>query len=501
MHTVRGSTRLLLVSVLAAAAVLLGVSVVVLLRGDAGDDFGDDGGGEARFVPTGDVEGRPVRERVSGEGDPDEGDGVYEWEVGPDGRMPHGDVFAVTHESLRAVLADRHWEEIRRQIDVLQRNGGEVPMDVVEALIALLDGEDTRIDAMLALGGVQGDAPGTALAQHAADLTVPLEVRAAALDALAKNGSKAALTLVQALASDPNIDPRLLRHACPALAGIGGQDAARTLLELLTRHQDTRLEGMIVQALGKTRGAGDVLAQSMRQARDSADADMALLVVRVARLNGAEADDAVRLEIRRLVEDPTSREFVADENDRLKLRGAALSAAAAIGGDLLDPVVGIARNDTDGLARVALHCLRQARGDEAATKVAPLLDARDDPAFRREVAVVLGETRSFQATEPLVQLLDDADQNTRHAAAYGLAQVRDPAATKALLDHLDASVGDQQLGRNLVEALGTIGANEALPRLRELRESDDPHWEYLRPWVRNAIARIESGNPETTRME
>ncbi len=502
MKPVHGSTRLLLVVVFTAAALLLTGSVLVLLRSDPVSEPDSDAGGDVRLFPKGDAP-RGDRRRSRGDGGEGGDDDIYDWDgrVQEGSREPSGPLFVVTADSLRDVLADRHWEEIRRQIDVLQRNGEEVPEDVTAALIALLEGTDTRIDAVLALGGVTSDAAGTALAEHATNLSQPLDVRAAALDALARNGSQAALTLVQGLVADPNLDPSLLRHAAPALAAIGGQEAARTLVGLLQRNQDRRIEGMIVQALGAARGAGDVLAQTIRQARDTSDEQLASLVVRVARLHGPQADTALRLEIRRMIEDPTAIEFVEDENARLKLRGSALTAAAAIGGELLDPVIRIVQNDSEGLGNVALHCLRKARGDEAAKKVAPLLQSNSDPRFQREVAVVLGATRSFAATDPLVALLDADDQNTRHAAAHGLSLVRDPAAVRPLLDRLDGARDDHQMAMNIIDALGTIGVNDALPKLRELRDSDEPEWEQLRPWIRRALARIESGNPDTTRME
>ena len=503
MQNARGYTRYLLVVALTAAALLLATSVVLLLRSGGPGESDRDEPDDARMVPTGGVRGGRDRARVADEDDDEDDDDpdIYDWEVSEGSRKPFGDVFAVTPDSLRRVLADRHWEEIRRQIWRLQENGGEVPADVVTGLIALLQGEDTRLDAVLALGGITGDSAGRALAAHATDVTQPLEVRAAALDALATSGSRAALTIVQTLATEPDIDPALLRHACPALARIGGQDAARTLLGLLSQHRDTDLEGMLVQALGKTAGAGDVLAQSLRSAQGAADAEMTLLIVNVARLHGPEADAALRLEIRRLVEDPSALEFVEEPSTRIKLRGTALTAAAAVGGDLLDPVLRIVRDDTDGLAGVALHCLRKARGDDAAEKVATLLATTDDTNVRREVAVVLGETRSFKATPHLIELLDSEDQNTRHAAARGLSLVRDPAAIKTLLTRLEPAVDDFPLARNIVDALGTIGATEALPKLRALRESEDPRWASVRPYIRRAISRIEDGNPDSTRMD
>jgi HEAT repeat protein len=75
--------------------------------------------------------------------------------------------------------------------------------------------------------------------------------------------------------------------------------------------------------------------------------------------------------------------------------------------------------------------------------------------------------------------------------------VRDPAAVKPMLAALEGSGDDHMFAQNLVKALGTTGANEALPLLRKLVASSEQKWLNLRPWVSNAIVRIETGNPES----
>ncbi len=496
---VRGTTRVFLVVVMSAAAALLAASLLVIMSDD--DPIPDDGEGVTHQLwPDADPTTRRRTDRVragGGGGDDWDDDVVF---IGGDPRDPNGPIFTVSADSIRKAIEVRHWEEIRRMIDVFQRNGEEIPADIVESLIAFFDGEDTRLDAVLALGQVTSDAAGLALAARASNVSWPIEVRMAALDALAKNGSAAALTTVRTLTSDPDTDPALLRHAYMALGGIGGRDAGASLVESLRAHQDDNLRGVIVTALGKSDGAGAVLAQTLREGRASGDEELVGMVVTVAHLHGERADDELRGEIRRLIEDPSATEFIESEDARLGIRGSALSAAAAIGGDLLAPVVAYARDDTDGMRGIALHSLREARGDDAAVQISALLTQERDERFESEVAVALGETRSFKATDALVKLLDAESGNTRRAAARSLTVNRDPNATKPILDRLDEET-DYRTLINYIDALGRIGANEALPKLEELRDSDEQRWKNVQNYIRRSIARIKSGNPESTRMD
>ena len=49
--------------------------------------------------------------------------------------------------------------------------------------------------------------------------------------------------------------------------------------------------------------------------------------------------------------------------------------------------------------------------------------------------------------------------------------------------------------------VGRMGVTDALPELEKLRDSKDPEWQQLKPFVQVAINRIESGNPDATRMD
>jgi HEAT repeat protein len=169
---------------------------------------------------------------------------------------------------------------------------------------------------------------------------------------------------------------------------------------------------------------------------------------------------------------------------------------AAVAAGIVEPVLRVAT--TPGPNRdIALNALRQARGDAAAKLIVAALARTSDETERRELTTALGETASTVATATLVALLDDDSGNVRRAAARGLAQIRDPAAVKPILAHLDKAPPDNDFANALVVALGTIGANEALPALEKLAKSEDAFWRGHNTFIRNAIVRINTGNPES----
>ncbi len=499
MDSSRGASRLLLLGIVAAVAAIVATAVLVVFGGGSGDDdlpeFHDD---VVEMV----VPGRGGRDRTDvdgGVGIEHEDDGIL---VPFGSRTPHGEVFVVNAESLRAALAAHHWEEIRRQIDVLQQNGQPIPSDVVDNLISLLEAPETRIDAVLSLGGITGEDAGRILGAHASNEAHSLDSRLAALDALARSGNAGSRTQLIALLSVEELDPRIVRHGAFALGAVGGDGAARALTDLMIRlGPEHRERDAVVTALGKSPGSGRVLADTLRGARDAGDAMLTRQILKIALLHGSAAEAELRLAIRQLIDDTTALEGIESESERLRLRGSALAAAAAMGGELLAPVLRVAESDDAGLGGVALHSLRAARGDEAAVQIDEAARRAADPKVRRELVTALGETRSSRATGTLISMLDDSSENVRRAAARGLTLVRDPSSVKPILDRLGTAKGDYNLTRSFIDALGRIGAREALPKLESMWKSDDAEWVQVQPFVRQAIHRIESGNPDSSRMK
>jgi len=500
-----GSARTLLLAALACAAVVIVASVAMMSVGGDGSSSGEGGdggssGGIGSIFRRGESS-KPSKPKAAEEDEEEPDDGVVV-PIRGESRDPEGPTYVVDEKSLRAVFALRHWEEMRRQIDELQRDGKVVPEDVVKALMEMLAKEDLRIDAVLVLGGVKDDATGRALAQLALSPDAPVEARQAALDALAKSGQKAALPFLQQLVSSPTADEKFVRRAVFAIAAVGGDDSARTLIDLLLQHQDIGddLHGAIVSALGKAHDVDGGMAAVLRDARGKGNKQVFQAVVVASQMQGAAVGPEMKAEIQRMVESPEQAfSGFTNEEERQIAQATVLPAAAAAG--IVAPVLRLA--STSGPMRdVALEALVNARGDSAAKLISDTLKLATDETVRWKLTKALGQTASFKATPMLVSLLDDPVVNVRNMAAQGLGQIRDPSAVPSMLAHLEKAAPDREFAQPLVVSLGQIGANAALPALEKLAASEEEFWrQQMKPFVLNAITRIKTDNPDSMLLD
>lgn len=498
-----GTSRTFLVVALSAAVVVLVVSGVYLVRSGVPGEFAagneEAEGDEPTDLPSGlGMPGGRQRPRTAGtERSVDEDDdGIVDDFLPGDGRELEGPILHVNAESLRKALGAREWEELRRQLLVIQQDGGTVPEDVVKALVELLADERWGIDAQLALGGVRDPATGTLLADLAADPNAPEGARALALRALALSGQAAGLEKVKALLAQG--DTRLGREALLALAGMGGPEGVKPLLDVLAAHPRDELTDAVLAALAKARDADATIGQVLRDARNAGDAN-ALEMLRVLGDRIREkAGPELRREVRAIVESPAGlAAFEGDANELQRLRAMFLPVAAAMGGDAFDAVIALARGGGEEKL-MALNALRAARGDESAQRIAGLLHLQDDHPSRYAIAASLGEIGSREGTLVLHQLLDDKEGDVREMAAAALVKVRDPRSVPVLLTKLEGVRADEPLARLYVQALGRIGVRDALPKLQKMAEAQDDASMALRPYVLRAIQQIETGNPDAT---
>jgi len=510
MTSSNGSTRILLLGSLVFSGVILAGSFYLLFS-DSGDreslydamDKADDDPPPERFLGSG-VPGRQRGSDADADSDdpldPD-GDGV----IGDDPREPFGAVMEMNAERLAASI-DRWLEEpgtsgeMRTIIDKLQQKGEAIPPELVARIVKqLLVGEEWEKDVILALGMLTDPVSGLTLSDLATNPAYDERVRGAALEALALSGQDAGLASIVALAESADISDRLLRRAAAALGKMGGAEASRTLVALMVRHQGDSVQDSIVTALARSSGADLDLAQIVREARAQGNVDLTRAVIGVGMRQGANAGPQMRSEIRLIMDDAGALMSVEDDEQRRRLRGMAVTTAVRMG--MLEEVLGFVEEDTDGLGSVAAHALRAARGDEAAEKIGSAVERARNRRQKRELVAALGETKSFKATERLVALLDHEAVNIRQQAAIGLRKIADPSAAKAILEHLTKKKDEVHAVRlELIDALGRSRAHVALRKLEDWRDSKKSHWEQLRPWIRRAINRIETGNPDTTGM-
>lgn len=131
------------------------------------------------------------------------------------------------------------------------------------------------------------------------------------------------------------------------------------------------------------------------------------------------------------------------------------------GGELSDENRAVRQALTQVLARI---------GEKA---IAPLIKALNspNPQTREHVATALGEMRASAALESLTRHPQTETSNAaRRGIIYALGRIKDPCFVEALLSILPSKgpTKDRWLVRRVANALGDIGGERALQRLREL---------------------------------
>ena len=508
-----GSARVLLLASLVLSGMVLAGGMVVLL-GPAGPASDRDDANDVEEVDLESGQRDPNRVRHSRHGDEEDPNtvGIATEFVNPDGtgavpsnglRPPQGDV--LPPNSVRLEKAIDVWygeiarsEEMRRMIQVLQMDGGVVPADLVDKILAKLKQPEFRIDAVLALGMLTDDASGSRLADLAANPTEDADVRLAALKALGESGQSAATSQVLALLDAPDVDSKLQRAAVRALGAIGGPAVSTRLMSLLVEHHDDDLKSTIIGAASKAKDIGPALTQIVQTARGEGNVKLVQAVLTIALRQGKDVDPGLRQEVLLIAQDSGAFRDIDDESAQ-RLRQSAITAAARMGE--IDVVLGLIENDTDNLRGVALYSLRQARGDEAATKIGAKFSEATDTRIRLGLLNALAATKSRKATPQLIEALESKSVNERQSAAAGLRNLRDPAALDAILKRLDDDKEVYAIRQSLVRALGEIGHRDALKKLKEWMKSEESRWTETRPMVQRAIRDIEKGNVETTRLK
>ncbi|CAN5704642.1 hypothetical protein BH23GEM6_BH23GEM6_11090 [soil metagenome] len=255
--------------------------------------------------------------------------------------------------------------------------------------------------------------------------------------------------ILERLADDPGEGSRaLLLLSLPPLE-------SASALEIVTRQladPDTEVRAAAAEVLGRSDEELVLPALQKAIADPAAHHGVALAY---ARLGGSSCQPLVAL-----LRSPSS-----------SVRAAAAEGLARCGNTYVDDLREAIRSEVDAYAKhVLVRSLGASRTVDAVEELIRLLDDRD-PGLRFAAVQALGRTRLDAAFEPLIAALADKQPEVRAVALASLGEIGDPRAGKPLADHL--SVPDRDLRRTAIFALDRIDRPQVLRELLQaLRDSD-----------------------------
>jgi HEAT repeat protein len=166
--------------------------------------------------------------------------------------------------------------------------------------------------------------------------------------------------------------------------------------------------------------------------------------------------------------DPEKLVEMVGDHGNADRRNAAMDALVRAGARGVPTVIRALQNEDPELATFAASILGKSGDAGAIPHLVRLLD-HDDLNVVQQAIDSLAQLRAVVAVDSIVKLID-RDPWLKFAAVHALGEIGDSRAVDSLL----ALVGDDLVGEAAIEALGKIGAPEALGHLsRLLRECRD----------------------------
>jgi HEAT repeat protein len=174
---------------------------------------------------------------------------------------------------------------------------------------------------------------------------------------------------------------------------------------------------------------------------------------------------AIALAARHLTPEALGKLVGDDEN--AVLRNSALSALERQGPYAVPHLMALSRDGNLEVAMFAVQILSRIKDPSTVQALLPLLEHPDSNIAQAAIEA-LGAVKAREAVPGLIRLLD-ADLWLQFAAVAALGEIADARAVQPLLDSLQ----NDMLAEPAVEALGRIGAAEAMPRLLSLLADHD----------------------------
>ncbi len=267
-------------------------------------------------------------------------------------------------------------------------------------------------------------------------------------------------------------------QACLATLDQTGRFAlVNALQEVMLDGGGLEFTAVLAAALRDEEAAVRGLAAVSLAACETAEATEALL--RVAR--STEEDDGVRIE---------AVEALGDVALREELGWAASEEAGGVVGALRELAVDVREEPELRAAAIAAVAVRYE------TWVPALIDdalASDDPALRLGAIQAMGRNADPVWLPSLEAALFAEEPDERAAAAAAIGEIAEEDGAPMLIDLLDEDLSDLDVVVAAVRALGAIGGEEALDRLRALvTHPDEQVREAANESIEEAVLTAES---------
>jgi HEAT repeat protein len=135
----------------------------------------------------------------------------------------------------------------------------------------------------------------------------------------------------------------------------------------------------------------------------------------------------------------------------------------------------------------AIYYLGEKREEKAVPRLIEFLEPDEPKEIRMSAVVALGKIQLKSSADPLIQILNEGDEDLMDQAIWALGQIKAPAAIPSLADLL----GDSSVRLTAIWAMGNIRNRSAVPILTDLLTHENKFVRYNAAQSLKKIGKID----------